>query len=157
MSAFPCLVRSSSPAGEVRFALGDPLVDSYLEFVAGRARPNTLYAVALIRVDLQEDIAHAEGRPLSMGDYNLNVLHAGRSRGRPPVLAGCSPCRCAPACVVPRGLVRCHPRSRLLTVPERRLVDVHRGPAPPPSPVRHLPNSVMGSGVPFRRHAAWRL
>lgn len=45
MSAFPCLVRSSSPAGEVRHALGDPLVDSYLEFVAGRARPNTLYAV----------------------------------------------------------------------------------------------------------------
>ena len=42
----PCLIRSSSPAGEARFALGDPLVDSYLEFVAGRARPNTLRAVA---------------------------------------------------------------------------------------------------------------
>jgi hypothetical protein len=24
--------------GEVRFAVGDPLVDSYLEFVAGRSR-----------------------------------------------------------------------------------------------------------------------
>jgi len=46
MSDFPCLVRSSSSAGEVRFALGDPLVDSYLAFVAGRARPNTLRAVA---------------------------------------------------------------------------------------------------------------
>jgi integrase/recombinase XerD len=46
MNNFPCLVRSSSPAGEPRFALGDPLVDSYLEFVAGRARPNTLRAVA---------------------------------------------------------------------------------------------------------------
>jgi site-specific recombinase XerD len=46
MSDFPCLVRSSSPAGEVRFALGDPLVDSYLAFVAGRSRPNTLRAVA---------------------------------------------------------------------------------------------------------------
>ncbi|MEO6628893.1 MAG: tyrosine-type recombinase/integrase [Aquihabitans sp.] len=45
MSAFPCLVRSSSAGGEVRYALGDPLVDSYLAFVAGRARPNTLYAV----------------------------------------------------------------------------------------------------------------
>lgn len=32
--------------GEARFALGDPLVDSYLAFVAGRARPNTLRAVA---------------------------------------------------------------------------------------------------------------
>jgi integrase/recombinase XerD len=46
MSAFPCLVRSSSAGGEVRFALGDPLVDSYLAFVAGRSRPNTLRAVA---------------------------------------------------------------------------------------------------------------
>ena len=46
MSPFPVLVRTSSPAGETRFGLGDPLVDSYLEFVAGRARPNTLRAVA---------------------------------------------------------------------------------------------------------------
>ena len=45
MNDFPCLVRSSSGGGEVRYALGDPLVDSYLAFVAGRARPNTLYAV----------------------------------------------------------------------------------------------------------------
>ena len=45
MSSFPCLIRSSSPAGEVRFGLGDPLVDSYLAFVAGRARPNTLRAI----------------------------------------------------------------------------------------------------------------
>jgi hypothetical protein len=46
MSDFPCLVRSSSAGGEVRFELGDPLVDSYLAFLAGRARPNTLRAVA---------------------------------------------------------------------------------------------------------------
>lgn len=46
MSHFPCLIRSFSPVGETRFALGDPLVDSYLEFVAGRTRPNTLRAVA---------------------------------------------------------------------------------------------------------------
>ena len=30
----------------VRYRLGDPLIDRYLEFVAGRARPNTLRAVA---------------------------------------------------------------------------------------------------------------
>ena len=42
MSSFPCLVRSVSPAGETRYAVGDPLVDRYLEFVAGRCRPNTL-------------------------------------------------------------------------------------------------------------------
>ena len=46
MSSFPCLVRSSTSGGEARFALGDPLVDSYLAFVAGRARANTLRAVA---------------------------------------------------------------------------------------------------------------
>jgi site-specific recombinase XerD len=46
MNPFPCLVRSSSAGGEAGFALGDPLVDSYLAFVAGRSRPNTLRAVA---------------------------------------------------------------------------------------------------------------
>ena len=46
MNQFPCLIRTSSAGGESRFALGDPLVDSYLAFVAGRCRPNTLRAVA---------------------------------------------------------------------------------------------------------------
>lgn len=46
MNPFPCLVRSVSPSGEPRYALGDPLVDGYLEFVAGRCRPNTVRAVA---------------------------------------------------------------------------------------------------------------
>jgi hypothetical protein len=46
MSFIPCLIRSSTAAGEARFELGDPLVDRYLEFVAGRARPNTLRAIA---------------------------------------------------------------------------------------------------------------
>jgi integrase/recombinase XerD len=46
MSTFPCLVRSVSPSGETRFALGDPLVDRYLGFVAGRARAETLRATA---------------------------------------------------------------------------------------------------------------
>ena len=46
MTNFPCLIRSATTAGETRFALGDPLVDRYLEFVAGRALPNTVRAVA---------------------------------------------------------------------------------------------------------------
>ncbi len=46
MTLFPCLVRSSSPSGETRYALGDPLVDGYLRFVAGRCRPNTVRATA---------------------------------------------------------------------------------------------------------------
>lgn len=77
MNDFPCLVRSSSPSGEARFALGDPLVDSYLEFVAGRARPNTLRAVAhdlktffavvdrdpveVVAADVFEFLAHQRG------------------------------------------------------------------------------------------------
>ena len=46
MTFSPCLIRSSTAAGEARFELGHPLVDRYLEFVAGRSRPNTLRAVA---------------------------------------------------------------------------------------------------------------
>src|SRR4051812_39046460 len=46
MNSFPCLVRSVSPSGEPRYALGEALVDSYLEFVAGRCRANTVRAVA---------------------------------------------------------------------------------------------------------------
>jgi integrase/recombinase XerD len=46
MSQFPCLIRASTAGGEARYALGDPLVDSYLAFVAGRSRPKMLRAVA---------------------------------------------------------------------------------------------------------------
>ena len=46
MSTFPSLVRAVSSSGQVRYSLGDRLVDRYLEFVAGRCRPNTLRAVA---------------------------------------------------------------------------------------------------------------
>jgi len=46
MTWSPCLVRGVEPGGEVSFELGDPLVDRYLRFVAGRCRPATLRAVA---------------------------------------------------------------------------------------------------------------
>ncbi len=46
MGSFPCLVRLVSGSGQVRYRLGEGLVDRYLEFVAGRCRPNTLRAVA---------------------------------------------------------------------------------------------------------------
>ena len=46
MTFLPCLVRSSTTAGEVRFELGHPLLDRYLELSAGRTRPNTVRAVA---------------------------------------------------------------------------------------------------------------
>ena len=40
------LARSRSAAGEVVARLGVPLLDEYLEFLAGRCRPNTVLAVA---------------------------------------------------------------------------------------------------------------
>ena len=77
MSNFPCLVRSVSPSGETRFALGDPLVDRYLAFVAGRARAETLRAMAsdlktfftvvskapvdVVAADVFEFLAHQRG------------------------------------------------------------------------------------------------
>jgi hypothetical protein len=44
--SFPETVRTTSGLGEVRYALGGRLVHRYLEFAAGRARPNTLRAMA---------------------------------------------------------------------------------------------------------------
>jgi integrase/recombinase XerD len=42
----PCLIRSRGPSGEAVVRLGMPLVDDYLEFLAGRCRPNTVLAAA---------------------------------------------------------------------------------------------------------------
>lgn len=77
MTTFPCLVRFSSPSGADRYRLGHPLVDRYLEFVAGRARPNSLRAVTfdlkaffevivkdpveVVATDVFEFLAHQRG------------------------------------------------------------------------------------------------
>jgi integrase/recombinase XerD len=63
MSTFPCLVRFVSGSGQVRYRLGDQLVDRYLEFVAGRCRPNTLRAVAF---DLKTFFAVTAKGPLEV-------------------------------------------------------------------------------------------
>ena len=57
MSSFPCLARFMSGSGQVRYRL----VDRYLEFVAGRCRPNTLRAVAF---DLKAFFTVIEKDPL---------------------------------------------------------------------------------------------
>lgn len=46
MTWSPSLVRRTEPDGTVRLALGHPMVDAYLAFVAARARPNTALATA---------------------------------------------------------------------------------------------------------------
>ena len=42
----PCLTRSRGPSGEPVVRLGVALLDDYLEFLAGRSRPNTVLAAA---------------------------------------------------------------------------------------------------------------
>ena len=46
MPALVALTRSRDDAGNVIARLGLPLTDEYLEFLAGRCRPNTVLAVA---------------------------------------------------------------------------------------------------------------
>jgi integrase/recombinase XerD len=53
------LSRSRNSAGDLVVRLGVPLLDEYLEFLAGRCRPNTVLAVAY---DLQVFFAVA-GKP----------------------------------------------------------------------------------------------
>jgi hypothetical protein len=63
MSSFPCLVRFMSGSGQARYRLGEPLADRYLEFVAGRCRPNTLRAVAF---DLKAFFAVVQMSPVEV-------------------------------------------------------------------------------------------
>jgi hypothetical protein len=71
MTKFPDFTRSLSPAGETRFSLGHPLVDSYLEFVAGRTRPNTLRAVAF---DLKAFFGVVEKDPIDAVEDEDSIL-----------------------------------------------------------------------------------
>lgn len=77
MTFIPCLIRSSRAPGGWCFELGHPLLDRYLEFVAGRSRPNTVRAVAfdlktfftvvgkdpveVVAADVFEFLAHQRG------------------------------------------------------------------------------------------------
>lgn len=58
-------------SGVVRVRCGDPLVDRYLEFVAGRARPNTFRAVAFDPKTLFAVIAKdlLEVRPVDVFEF----------------------------------------------------------------------------------------
>ena len=62
------LVRTASPTGEDRYLLGHPVVDRYLEFVAGRLRPNSLRAVAF---DLKTFFSVIEKEPVEVVASNL--------------------------------------------------------------------------------------
>jgi len=84
MSSFPCLARFVSGSGQVRYRLGDRLVDRYLEFVAGRFRPNTLRAVAF---DLKAFFTVIEKAPLEVAADVFEFLAPHTHRDRAMVLA----------------------------------------------------------------------
>jgi hypothetical protein len=68
MTGFPFLVRSADGSGRGRYRLGDPLIDRYLEFAAGRVRPNTLRAVAF---DLKTFFVVVGKEPLEVGSADV--------------------------------------------------------------------------------------
>jgi integrase/recombinase XerD len=143
MSSFPCLVRFVSGSGQVRYRLGDRLVDRYLEFVAGRSRPNTLRAVAfdlktfftvvgkdpveVTAVDVFEFLAHQRGDRsvvlLADRESGLSARTVARRLSSVSglyaylVARGDTPVRASP---VPRGLST----RRQMRALNRRLSDV---------------------------------
>lgn len=64
----PCLIRSTSPSGEPVVRLGVPLVDEYLQFLAGRCRPNTVLAAAY---DLRVFFALVDKAPAQVGSADV--------------------------------------------------------------------------------------
>ena len=62
-----------------RYGLGDPLVDRYLEFVAGRCRPNTLTATAF---DLKTFFSVVERDPLAVTSADVFEFFAAQRGDR---------------------------------------------------------------------------
>src|SRR6478736_3402881 len=79
MTTFRSLVRSCTASGAVRYRLGDPLVDRYLKFVAGRARPNTLRATAF---DLKTFFSVVAKDPLEVTPADVFEFLAEQRRDR---------------------------------------------------------------------------
>ena len=71
----------TSGSGLVRYRLGEPLVDRYLEFVAGRCRPNTLRAEFGRREgEVLAQVPHGGGSWLSRAALALPVLSEAAGR-----------------------------------------------------------------------------
>ena len=90
MTVAPCLVRSMV-GGEVRaVTLGHLLLDDYLEFVAARARPNTLLAAAFdlkvffTVIDVEPSEVHGPESLRTAGPHPRVRNHQPRHRGTTP-------------------------------------------------------------------------
>jgi len=69
--------RSSGPAGDVSVRVGHPLLDDYLVFLAGRARPNSVLAVAF---DLKVFFTRAQKEPAEVTSRDIvNFVAAQRA------------------------------------------------------------------------------
>ena len=101
------LTRSRSAAGDLVVRLGVPLLDEYLEFLAGRCRPNTVLAVAY---DLKVFFTVVGRQPRRVRPVDvLAFVTAQRAGGKAgcrspgPGAAGCRPGRCGGGCRACRG------------------------------------------------------
>jgi len=75
----PCLVSATRPSGEVTVRVGHELVDEYLHFLAGRARPNTLLAAGY---DLKVFFAWFGKDPVAVRSKDVVDFVAAQRAGR---------------------------------------------------------------------------
>lgn len=88
----PCLVRAVEGAGAGLIRVGHPLLDSYLELVAARARPNTVLAQAYdlkvffsvidkepVEVDLGDVLAFIAEQRKPLGASNVVRIENGEA------------------------------------------------------------------------------
>lgn len=75
----PCLIRSYDAAGGPVVRVGVPLADDYLEFLAGRCRPNTVLAVGY---DLRVFFAAVGKPPAEVGPADVLGFITAQRTGR---------------------------------------------------------------------------
>ncbi len=75
----PCLLRSTRASGEVSVRVGHELVDEYLRFLSGRARPNTVLAAGY---DLKVFFAWSRKEPATVS--TRDVVNFVAAQRRPP-------------------------------------------------------------------------
>jgi site-specific recombinase XerD len=144
----PCLIRSAGAFGEPVVRLGMPLADDYLEFLAGRCRPNTVLAAAYdLRVFFRVvDKPPAAVRPADVLAF-VTAQRTGRVGGQvvQPVARTGEPCGLATSTVARRLSIV----SGFFAYLQAR-GDVPANPVPRGLPSRRE-RSRPGQGVPLTR------
>ena len=100
------LTQSRDAAGDLVVRLGVPLLDEYLEFLAGRCRPNTVLAVAYDLKVFFTAVKRTPGRVRPADVLAFMTAQRAGGDGRLQVVdpgAGCRRGRCGGACRARRG------------------------------------------------------